>query len=447
MKIKVSPVKIKKNPINQVTSPHILKKNQRRVSNNYKYDDKGLFSRKIFGRIDHCECGNLNEPGYCKICETRVVDRNNMPDFYIDLGVMVPKLNVDFNSDPKVRKYKDLLTFDAYIKKNDRGGWDLIKVDVDNLDIGDDDYTDDSTMIGLDAVRELYPEVDKWAERNMTDFVSVPHPVQRPNLIMENGSIKISPINKTLIELLCNIDRVEQYRCLFEEVEGRKPSDTYFMLSFYKELYDQYVKCMEEVFRLFCDGKKSFVGSDLRSHRVTGAVKGVMVNRHDVSEDVALIAPTFVQTLWPSLWHKYDGDLVKINQALIDTNALVLLNRPPTICHLSIVALKPRISALYAPGTFDDGALGQGKLYEGWDTDEIDKIGLRTIGINGLITNGIAGDFDGDTCLLIALYSRKGHKEAESMLPSKNYMNYANGTIRNGIIEDVEYIRSVPSDI
>ena len=432
MKIDIQPLIIDKRPENQVTSSNVFKKNQRKVSSSYKFDENGLFSRKIFGRIGSCECGELKEPGYCKLCGCRVVDKNNMPDFFIDLGTMVPKLYVDYD---KYRDVKQLLTYDAFLyRDNVDSKWEII---TDDQEFDTEKFGPEHTRIGLDAAREIHPDIDEWAKRNMTDFVSVPHPLRRANLRLSNNKILFSPINKALIELLQNIERVNQYQDVFEHLEGYNPEKTYFMLAFYKELYNQYVTCMKEIFRLFCDGKKSYVGSDMRAHRITGAIKGTVVNRFDVDEDILLIGDTFIQTLYPYLYHKFNGDMEKINDYLVDTDAVVLFNRPPTICHLSIMGMKPRVASCYKRGTFTDGAVG--KNHKSEYGDEIDTIGIRTLGYNPIVSDGLAGDYDGDVHLCVALYSEAAQKEARTMLPSSNFMNYANGNIRNVIPDDIAF--------
>lgn len=431
MKIEIKPARIVKKPENQVTSSNIFKKNQRKISNDYKFDENGLFSKKIFGRIGSCECGELHYPGYCKICNCRVIDKNSIPDFFIDLTIKVPKLYADFG---KYKDVKDLLTFDAFLYE-ENGEYKIV-LDDENLDF--DKYDESKITIGLEAARTIHPDIDEWADKWMTDFISVPHPLFRSNLKLDNNKIMFTPVNKALVGVLQNLERVEEFRSIFSDM----PDINYYLMSFYKEVYDQYINCMKEIYYLFAGaGKKSFVGSDMRSHRVTGAVKGTVVNRYDVDEDIVLIGDTFIQTLYPYLYRKFDGDMEKINDYFVDNNEIVLFNRPPTICHLSIVAMKPRVASCYKHGTFTDGALGKNHKSE-YD-EENDTIGIRTLGYNPIVSDGLAGDYDGDCHLLIALYSEQAKKEALTMLPSSNFMNYANGNIRNCIPEDVEYIRQV----
>lgn len=430
MKVEIKPMRIKKSPENQVTSSNVFKKNQRKVRDEYEFDENGIFSRKIFGRIGSCDCGELKKPGYCELCHCRVVDEFNMPEFYIDLGVMVPKFCADWG---KYKNVKSLLTFKAFLVDYGDGKYKIVE-DDDQIDF--DEFDPYKIVIGYDAAKLIHDDIDEWAERYMTDFISVPHTLHRANLRMDNGKILLSPINKSLVGVLQGLERIEQYRSIFPG-ESDDPTFNYFMLSFYSEIYTQYLNCMKEIYNQFTGGKQSFIGSDIRAHRVTSAIKGTVVNRFDIDEDIILIGDTFVQTLWPWLYKKYDGDMEKINDYLVESNSVVIVNRPPTICHLSIMGMKPRIASCYKLGTFTDGAVDKNAKS---DYDEnIDTIGIRTVAINPIVTDGIAGDFDGDLLLVVSIFSDKAKEEALSMLPSKNFMNYANGTIRNVIIEDVMF--------
>lgn len=439
MHVSVNPYKIEKLPQNQVTSSNPFKKNQRKVSDSYEYDPDGIFSERIFGRFKKCACGELNEPGFCKICNTRVVDQNNMPDFFIDLGIMIPKLYVEYG---KFKDVKKVLTYEAFVYDNN-GTYEIVEADI-NTPMSDYEYGD--IYIGIEAAKLIHPDIDSWINDNMIDYINVPHPVFRPNLRYDDGAILISPINKNLIDILSNLENLNGYREIFNESQDEyeeelKKDFILYCMSFSNEIYNYYENFEKSIFKLLADGKESYVGNEMRCHRITGAVKGTIVNRYDVDEDVVLIGDTFIQTLYPNLYKECEGNMEKINDYFVEKEARVILNRPPTIGHLSIMGMKPRVASCYKFGTFKDGALGKNKQSP-YD-EEIDTIGIRTIGINPIVTDGFAGDYDGDTMLLIALYSKKACQEADSMLPSKNFMNYSNGEVRNKIPEDIEYIRNV----
>lgn len=430
MKIEIQPNKINKQPCNQVTSSEIFKKNQRRISNDFRYHEDGLFSERIFGKFNHCKCGELHEEGICEICGCRVIKENNIPDFFIDLGASFPKLFANYG---EYKDVKELLEYGAYLYLDEENN----EYQIFSLDEGfDEDILDPTSVkIGLDAARVVHPDIDKWADQWMTDFINVPHPVFRPNLRLNDGKVSFSPINKALVGILQNLNFVKQYKDLFED----DPKLTYFLLSFYRTIYEYYTEGMKEIFNIFCKSKKSFVSSDLKSHRLTSAIRGTVLNRYDLDEDVILIGDTFISTLYPYLYKIYEGDMEKINNHLVMNEERVLVNRPPTICHLSIVAMKPRVASCYKFGTFDDGGLGSNPKSE-YD-EENDTLGVRTVAVNPIMMDGLAGDFDGDTLFVIPVFTDKAKQEANTMLPSGNFMNYASGNIRNAIIEDIEYVR------
>lgn len=438
MKIEIKPYNITKNPENEITSPSILQKNQRKICEEYKYDPDGLFSKRIFGNVSCCDCGALQEVGYCDECGCRVIDKNNAPDFYIDLKVNLPKLFADFSEFKKYDKrfnhkdvVKDLLTFEIFMYEEDG------KLSVCEND-GEGQEIDQSKIVfGEEAVKRFVPldEYEEWAKIWMIDFISVPHPIFRPNLVSEANRIILSPINKVLIDILLELKEIEKFKPIYENSNTR-----FFLIPYYKRIYKKYDDCMNMIFNLLATSKKSFVASDLRGHRVVSAIKATVVNRYDIDEDIILIGDTFIQTLYPKLYKDCDGDMQAINDYFIKNDERVLTNRPPTICHLSFYGMKPRVASCYKYGTFNDGAKGYN--YQSEYDEEIDTIGIRTVAIAPIITDGLASDYDGDSLLIISLFTDNAKQEATTMLPSKNYMNFANGTVRNCIIEDAEYTRN-----
>ena len=239
----------------------------------------------------------------------------------------------------------------------------------------------------------------------------------------------------------------------------------------YRVVSELYHKIIDSMFSELQDVDCSILKSEIISHPISGAVRATLINRCDVHEDIIMIGDTLIETLWPWLWKKYNGDSVKINKALVDYDAMVLVNRPPTINHNSIMALYPRIASVYPVGKTagTDFCRKHNEIYDGKDlygnvdktdknygdiekygqgleidpetglADGIDTLGLRCVGLNPIMMDTMNADVDGDVTLEIALYSKAALKEAIQITPSKSYLNYANGTIRNHIIEDFIY--------
>lgn len=434
MKFEIKPYVIKKLDENKVTSPTILKKKQTVVSDEYHFDEHGIFSKVIFGNIDHCDCGNLQEVGFCKLCNCRVVDKFNMPEFFIDLEIKVPRFCADFT---EVKNARSLLEYKAYLYAPKKGRGTIISVD----DIGDPTeffktHDPKALLYGYEAAVRYNPKVEKWGMRYLTDYVSISHPLFRANLKAEDGRFITAPINIAFSKLLQNLEDIRTYKTVLDNTDI--DTKNYYMMKFCREIYVQYLACCREIFTQLTNSNNGFLRTNVRAHPITSAIKGTVVNRADIDEDVILIGDTFIQTLFPYLYKKFNGDLEKINTYLINSDTYVVVNRPPTICHLSIVAMKPRVASCYKFGTVTDGALYPHAKSE-YDENE-DTIGIRTLGINPMAVDGMNCDFDGDTLLVISVFSPEALKECETMVPSKNYMNFANGTIRNDIIEDVEFV-------
>ncbi len=511
MKVEIKRTKIIKDERNRVKSHLIYEPHKRQTLNNLKFDKDGIFSKEIFGNLHKCDCGNLVDEydKICPKCGCRVIDPSNMPDFYIDLTVNVPVCLADYDAlwfgkrnkdsiDPDLAK--EILEYDKFIfisneaiqKSINNGCCDDEKITVDNINdklnkfnveysvenfdpenINEADYKNGIILYSVKAIKFLGAK-DEWIEENTTDFIEITHPIYRP-LIADNMTIPyITGINIMYSNIIKKINDVLSMK----EIAKNKP---FFMMIECKAIIKLYNSIINELFKELQDVKYSIVKSEVISHPISGAIRAVLINRHDIHEDVIIIGDELVETLWPFLYEKYSGDMVKINKELIDGKYLVLVNRPPTINHLSIIAMKPRIASIYPFGKTEgtNRCLDENKNYiekeyckkiglldrekmieEGLLTEEqarnfgdlekfgqgyidesgVDTVGIRCVGMNPLPMDGLSADVDGDALLVIALYSNQAVYEAsQNILPSNSYMNYANGNIRNKIIEDFFY--------
>lgn len=563
MIVDVKRTKIKKEECNRIKSHLIYEPHRRQSVDNLKFAEDGIFSKKIFGNIHKCECGDYIDryDEICPRCGTRIIDSKNMPDFYIDLGVIVPVTLADYDSLWMGKRNKNsifpdvaekIMNYDSFIwidenklkSNNNYTEKDAAIIEDFNPDDAEEKFNGKKIYYGVEALKILGAS-DEWIEENTVDFLEISHPMYRP-LVAENMSIPfITGINSMYSNIIKKINDV----LTMKDIAKDRP---FFMMIESKAILNLYNQIIDELFKEIQDVKYSIVKSEIISHPISGAIRAVLINRHDINEDVMLIGDTLVETLWPYLYKQCEGNMVKINKELVDKNYLVLVNRPPTINHLSIIAMKPRIASLYPFGHTEgtDNCLkhnvkyaeilkrkhkvgkmsrhnlidqklldserminfgdvekfGQGfsedvknyncqnmnwidnekinnekrsgekniKIgeefgckssnnleindstvynersektsngscedvhYESEDYyDGIDTIGLRCIAMNPISMDGLAADTDGDCLLVIALYSDSANKEAyDYMLPSSSYMNYANSTIRNHIIED-----------
>lgn len=442
MQINITKTKIDKNEQNKVSSHLIFEPHRRQKSENLKFYDKGIFSKKIFGNLYRCDCGKVTKEGYCEECGCRVINPKNIPSFYIDLSTEVPVMFADYNSLNYSNKedIKDILEYKKFYYNGN------IEEFRDDLEFSN--YDCDKVFIGTEALRKIGIP-DKWIEENTVDYLNISHPNFRPIVIDNKNNPFITGINNLYSNIIYKINNVIDMRDYVQ--------NSFYLLSQYGAIVELYNKIMESLFEELHTTKYSILKSEIISHPITGAVRAVLLNRHDIDEDVILIGDTLVKTLWPYLYKKHNGNMIKINQELIDKDMYVVINRPPTICHLSIMALKPRIASIYPFGKTEgsDNCLKQNNDYletakigtfhekdgdiEKYGYDEIDTCGLRCVAMNPIVFDGLAADTDGDVLLVIAIYSKKAAEEAKTMIPSKNFINYENGTIRNHIINDFIY--------
>lgn len=446
MLVSIKRTKIEKREENRVKSDIIFAPYKRQTADNLKFHEDGIFSKKIFGKIHKCECGEVVGEGFCEKCQTRVISIENMPQFYIDLGIEVAAAFADYKNsgiDPDL--CKEIINYEKFIYDNEVH--QLNEDEETNLD----NYDEDRIKIGVEALKYLGVS-DEWIEENTTDFISISHPIYRPVVIGDNGIPFITGINTLYSEIIANINNVKEMHSI---AKGRK----LFLMAEYRVISKIYNKIISALFDELQNVKFSIVKSEIISHPISGAVRGTLINRHDIHEDVILIGDTFIETLFPYLYKKHNGNVAEINKELIEEDYVVLLNRAPTISHLSTVGMKPRVASIYPFGKIEgtnDGLLHNYKyVKENPDKigifhdkegdiekfgqgleDGIDTLGLRCLAVNPIMMDGLAGDFDGDVLLCIALYSKDALEEARNLLPSKCYTNYANGTIRNHIIED-----------
>lgn len=485
MKISVRRVRFTKQAGNRVTSHLALEPHRRQRVDNLSFDENGIFSKRIFGNINRCDCGALNEPGFCKDCQCRVVDPSHMPNFYVDLPMQLPAAFVDFDSAHRyedgrwnrsikvdVHALESLASYRSFLYLDAEEGNKFQLISMESLDSNLDDSLKSSDLdqgrilIGVDALLRVGVE-QRWIDDNMVDFISIPHPVYRPLVITGNKPF-VTPINQMYSDIIKRINVANEW----EPVAKGQPLH---MLSLYGAITQLHGKIISFLVNELQEAEYSIIKSEIISHPVSGAVRAVVVNRHDVHEDVCIIGDTLVKTLFPHLYRMFDGNMELINRELVERGTLVLANRPPTINHASVVALHPRIASIYPLGHTEGTDLcmkhneawceerrrklsalsaqmdpevnlnlgdvetyGQGMMVDPktGECDGIDTLGLRCVGFNLIMADAMNLDVDGDVMLTIALYGKRSLKEAESIKPSKSYLNYANGTVRNHIIED-----------
>lgn len=440
--------KVVKKKENEVTSHIILEPHRKQTKGNLKLYDDGIFSKRIFGNFGRCDCGNLMEEGICDQCGVRVISEDNIPDFYVDLTVPVLAMFPDLShSGLNPKDAESVLNYQSFLYRNE-----LIALE-DALE-HPENFHQEEIHLGVDALIKM--GVSKsWISENTTDYVSIPHPAFRPLIMDYRGLPFVTSINQTYSDLIKSVNTMKEMGSF---IQGRS---LYSMVQ-YKEIALLYQKVMQELLDELINVNYSIMKSEIIAHPISGAVRSVLINRHDVHEDVAIIGDTMVETLWPYLFKKHKGNMYRINKELVDKGSLILINRPPSISHLSIMAMKPRIASCYPLGKMEgtqggllnndrwekeSNSIGifdnqDGDIEKFWQEleDGIDTLGLRCLGMNPITFDGLASDTDGDVLLQVAIYSTEATQEAEKLLPSRCYINYANGSIRNHIIEDFIFV-------
>lgn len=405
MKITVKPIKVVEDPMNEVTSDKIFQARKiKDKNNNYLFDKQGIFSERIFGKFGRCNCGKLTKPGICPECDCRVLDRRNMPNFYIKFNFDLPNRSIDFEDIDKatIELVTNLLYFKGFLYYGEYRPFDL----KDDLSV----YDQDNILFGKDAILSLGVSED-WYNKNVHRIITIPHTSFR-KITFQNDKYIIGPLNTLYVNMIRLNNKYDKYKknnnlSVFNEINLR-----YIVCRDLDKLYDA-------LYKIISDNKKSIVTNELKGQPQTGMIRAVMTNNFSLDEDTLIIGKYFIETLYPKLYFdntdKYGNtDIDAINKILVDEEYLVLFNRQPTIGAKSIIAMKPVFSKL--------------------DSEQF------VIQANPIIYDGLAADVDGDTLNVLALYTKESCEEAKKLLASNNYIEGSNESIRNGMLEEFEYV-------
>lgn len=402
MRLTIKPIEIIEDPANEVTSSEIFTK--RKIEDkdgNFLFNKDGIFSDRIFGKFNRCTCGALTKPGYCEECGCRVLNKRKIPNFYMKLDFDIPKLFIDYRDFDKETKtiVDNLMHYRGFLYNGKYVDFDL-KLDMSK-------YKDEKIVYGKDAVLSLGIS-EEWYNKNVQRLISIPHTLHR-KLLIQSDKIIIGKINTSYIDMLKtnesfrynnNLNRVKMViKLKFKTCKA------------FEELYTN-------LFNVLVNNNRNIVDNELKGQPETGMIRAVMTNNFGVDEDTVILGKYFIQTLYPKIYEDHcvngEPDIPAINKLLKKENYLVLFNRQPTIGAKSIIAMRPVFSEL-----------------------EQEQFVIQA---NPIVYDGLAADVDGDALNVIALYTIEACEEAQKLLPSVNYIEGSNSSIRNGIIEEFKYI-------
>ncbi len=406
MKITIKPIDIVEDPMNEVTSHKIFQSRKiKDDKNNFLFDTDGIFSERIFGKFGHCTCGNLTKPGICEDCGCRVLDKRYLPNFYIKFDFDLPNRIVNFEEEHDKNLITDLISFKGFLYDGDYVEFNL----KNDMSI----YDEDKILFGKDAIMSLGVSED-WYNSNVHRLITIPHTSFR-KITFQNDKYFIGNLNTLYINM---IRLNNKYKNLNKNSK----------LNVLNELNLRYVVCRDleklydELFMILAKNNRNVISNELRGQPETGMIRAVMTNNFSLDEDTLVIGKYFIETLYPKFYNEYtdeDGntDIDSINKRLVDEDYLILFNRQPTIGAKSTIAMKPVFSKL--------------------DTEQF------VIQANPIVYDGLAADVDGDALNAIALYTKESCEEAMKLLASNNYIEGSNSSIRNKMLEELEYVMTL----
>ena len=404
MRVKIEPVKITENPMNQVTSEKVFQARKIKDGDRYLFHEDGIFSEKIFGKFGKCYCGELTKPGICKKCNCRVLNKRNITKFYIKFEFDLPNRVINYGAYDKVL-VENLLNSRGFLYDGEYIEFDL-KADLSV-------YDEKKVLFGKDAIMSL-GVTEEWYNANVHRLISIPHTSFR-QITFQGDKYFLGNLNTIYMNMLrlnnryINLQKNNKLT-IFNEINLR-----YLVCRDLNKLY-------EELFMILAKNKRNIIDSELKGQPETGMIRAVMTNNFSLDEDIIKIGYYFIPTLYPKLFNKYtdengETDIDGINSELEKEEYLVLFNRQPTIGAKSIIAMKPVFS----------------------DKDSE----MFVIQANPIVYDGLAADVDGDSLNVIALYSKAACEEAKKLLASNNYIEGSNSGIRNGILEEFEYVTTL----
>lgn len=401
----IKPVHIVENPMNQVTSEKLFQARKIKDGDRYLFHEDGIFSEKIFGKFGKCVCGEQTKPGICPKCNCRVLNKRNIPNFYIKFNFDLPNRVINYGAYDKVM-VDNLLNSRGFLYEGEYVEFDL-KTDFSK-------YDEKKILIGKDALMSIGVS-EAWYNENVHRLISIPHTSYR-QITFQGDKYFIGNLNTIYINMLRQNNRYENLK---------KNSK----LTIFNEINLRYIVCKEldklyhELFQILAKNKRNVIDTELKGQPETGMIRAVMTNNFGLEEDTLKIGYYFIPTLYPRLFSKYtdpetgETDIDGLNKELADEEYYVLFNRQPTIGAKSIIGMKP---------VFSD------KESE-----------MFVIQANPIVYDGLAADVDGDSLNVIALYSRAACEEAKKLLASNNYIEGSNSSVRNGILEEFEYVATL----
>ena len=381
LKMKINRLVIEDNPAREVTSSRLFEKSVVQRNGEFAFDENGIFSYKIFPRY---------------------VNHTVNTDYgYIDFGELcIPRYSLTNKSE----LFRDLLHYNGFIYEGE-----YVKLDLSS-DLTK--YDTSKMLIGKEACLAVFGMTEEEYNLNVQSKICVIHPKYRPPIKDKvTGKYHLSKINQAYIDIIRLKNRYDFY-CA--EIQER---DIWFELAVKNHIISHLEIIYNQLISLMQDGKRSKVQLELKGHPVDGMCRAVITNNFSLDEDVVLIGSYFIKYLYPNLYNKYTvlgiTDIDAVNSELLEGEYYCLLNRMPTIGAGSTIGMIPQFS----------------------DKDK-DRYVFQ---LNPIILTSLSGDVDGDSLSIVALYTREACKEAKQLLASKNYRTNIDGTVINGIFEDLLY--------
>lgn len=464
---------IKRHILDENVDYEIQEKNSIIYNKNGKIAGSGIYDpnlSRIEKRYKCPKCGNDGFKPFVCTCGQEAKKVSS----YIRFFCPVTNIYIDYNNVDKADKkiVQAILEYRGYV-----------------LDGEFHEYTKGSPLIedlhllyGADAIKALFGDkYDTFIKVNFYDYLFLVDYKYRKPVLGKTGKV----INGDLNILYNNLITAENgYRKLFQYY-----TDPYMRMVICNKFFKVYNEFLSKFINILYTGKNSIIKKNVISQKIGGAIRAVIIPAPYIPEDCVALSTIFADTLFPQftgLWKNASElneliqyghfrlpldyfcykdsqgynqylwsddfvmeDFLSAKNMTLDTFKDVIkrasdpnrpyfgvINRPPTISHLSFYSLKPIF--------FDNIGRGNYAKYYN-DPEKILNVSDETnpmsacMGINPIFCKGMNADFDSDVLFFKTVFS---DADCCNMLPSNNYKTIANGEIKNGMEEMHEQMLS-----
>lgn len=377
-------------------------------------DPEGISSPRIFGLPSRCSCGrDMKYNTICSNCGFRVYDPDNAPRYYFDTGVDYFAIGLEDTSGRGTnRMFPDSFNgklrqeIEAFLDRTamiDKSDFSIIPNDKDHnrfdheyiWGIDAADYVVEHSKNNKDIIMEDWEEYKKTY---ITTLVPILHPSVRRSVIIGDNTRREDEQTSAIQRLIYKVN-LEKKKINPIQIDSNKVNIEYYIVREINHYFDVVFTKLGDSNR-----KKTIIKNEVIGTQIYHAARGVLTTDITCDIDEVKIGDALIGEMFPEF---KNAPIDKINEIIHDK--WFLINRPPTLSILSILAFHPTV-------------------FKG-----------NTIKLNPFNFNGYNADTDGDVVLAIGLLSKEANEQATQLRASINMFDAFNNKQKNGRDKEITY--------